>query len=118
MTSSPTPGAVLTGSNEPDPDKRVTLSNEWTESVAMTLRVVRVATNETVHEETYDLAPGEEREGYSTAAADPEGIEAFRVTVSARGETGSVRVETSTCYGGAYGVVRSDGTLDVYYAVC
>ena len=118
VTPTPTPGPVFTGSNEPDPDKRVTLSNEWTETVAMDLRVVRVATNETVHEATYDLAPGEDRAVYSTAEADPEGIESFRVVVTARDRTRAVTIETSTCYGGAYGVVRSDGTLDVFYAVC
>lgn len=96
----------------------MTLSNEWNESVAMDLRVVRIATNETVHEVTYDLAPGEEREVYSTAEANPEGIESFRVVVTARSQTRKVTVETSTCYGGAYGVVRPDGALDVYYAVC
>jgi heme-binding NEAT domain protein len=115
---SPTPGPVLTGSNQPDPDKRVTLENEWNESVSMDLRVVRVATNETVHEATYDIAPGEEREAYSTAAADPDGVESFRVVVTARDQTREATIETSTCYGGAYGVVRSDGSLDVFYAIC
>jgi hypothetical protein len=115
----PTPDPVLTGpSGRPAPDQRVTLRNEWNGSVAVTLRVVRVATNETVHEATYDLAPGAEREVYSTAEADPDGVEAFRVVVAARGQTGSVTIETDACYGGAFGTVREDGRLDVFYAVC
>jgi hypothetical protein len=115
----PTPDPVLTGpGGRPEPDQRVTLGNERNGSVAVTLRVVRVATNETVHETTYDLAPDEERAVYSTAEADPDGIEAFRVVVTARGQTRAVTVETDACYGGAYGVVRPDGTLDVFYAVC
>jgi hypothetical protein len=118
-SATPTSDPVLTGpGGSPDPDKRVTLGNEWTESVAMTLRVVRVATNETVHEASYELAPGEEREVYSTAAADPDGVESFRVVVAARGQTRAVTIETEACYGGAYGIVRPDGALDVFYAVC
>lgn len=96
----------------------MTLGNEWNESVAMELRVVRVATNETVHEATYDLAPGEEREVYSTAEADPDGVESFRVVVTARSQTREATIETDACYGGAYGIVRPDGALDVFYAVC
>jgi hypothetical protein len=96
----------------------VTLGNEGSETVAATLRVVGVERNETVHERTYDLAPGTEREVYSLAEADPEGVERFRVTVAAGGERESVTVETSTCYGGVYGVVRADGGLDLTYAVC
>lgn len=116
-SASPTTGP-LTGSNQPDPDKQVTLENEWNETVTMDLRVVRVATNETVHEASYEVAPGEGREVYSTASADPEGVESFRVVVTARDQTGEVTVETSTCYGDTYGVVRADGVLDVFYAVC
>jgi hypothetical protein len=118
-TATPTPDPVLTGaSDRPDPDKRVTLENEWNATVAVDLRVVRAATGETVHEATHEVAAGEEREVYSTAAADPEGVETFRVVASARNETQKVVVETDTCYGGVYGVVRADGGFDLFYAVC
>jgi hypothetical protein len=117
-TPTDTPAAPLTGSSQPDPDKQVTLENEWNETVTLDVRVVRVATGETVHEATYDLGPGVERDVYSTAAANPDGIESFRVEVRARNQTGEATIETSNCYGGVYGVVRGDGSLNVFYPIC
>jgi len=105
-------------SNEPDPDKPVRLENAWNRSADVRIQVVREATNETVHEGTYTLEPGEEREVYDTADADPEGIERFRVTATARNTTESVTIETNACYGGAHVEVLEDGTLYPYYAIC
>ena len=104
--------------NQPDPDKRVWLENAWNESVEIRIRVVREATNETVHEGTYTLDPGEQREVYTTADADPDGIESFRVTATARDTTESVTIETNACYGWAYVEVLEDGTVYPYYAIC
>jgi hypothetical protein len=105
-------------SNQPDPDKRVHLENAWNRSVDIRLRVVRAATNETVHEKTYTLAPGAEREVYTLAEADPDGIESFRVSATARNTTESVAIETNVCYGGAHVEVTEDGTLYPYYSIC
>ena len=105
-------------SNQPDPDKRVRLENAWNQSVEIRIQVVREATNETVHEGTYTLDPGEEREVYNVADADPDGIESFRVTATVRNTTESVTIETNQCYGGAYVEVLEDGTLYPYYAIC
>lgn len=105
-------------SNQPDPDKTVRLENAWNRSVEIRIRVVREATNETVHEEMYTLAPGEQREVYTTADAAPDGIESFRVIATARETTESVTIETNACYGGAYVEVLEDGTLYPYYAIC
>ena len=105
-------------SDQPDPDKRVRLENAWNQSVEIRISVVREATNETVHEGTYTLEPEEQREVYNTADADPDGIESFRVTATARNTTESVTIETNACYGGAYVEVLDDGTLYPYYAIC
>ena len=105
-------------SNQPDPDKSVRVENAWNRSVDVQIRVVREATNETVYEGTYTLEPSEEREVYNTADADPDGIESFRVTATARNTTESVTIETNACYGGAYVEVLDDGTLYPYYAIC
>ena len=104
--------------NQPDPDKRVRLENAWNESVDIRISVVREATTETVHEGTYTLEPGEQREVYNLADADPDGIESFRVTATVRNTTESVTIETNQCYGGAYVEVLEDGTVYPYYALC
>jgi hypothetical protein len=117
-TPTQTPWSHTHAADQPDPDKEIRLSNRWNRSVAMHVRVVREATNATVHDATHDIAPGGEQTVYTTAAADPEGVEAFTVTVSARNATESVTIETSACYGNAYGEIREDGSLYVYYAIC
>lgn len=98
--------------------KVVGTRDAWNQSVEIRIRVVREATNETVHEGTYTLDPGAEREVYSVADADPDGVESFRVTATARNTTESVTIETNVCYGGAYVEVQEDGTLYPYYAIC
>ena len=105
-------------SDQPDPDKRVRLENAWNQSVEIRISVVREATNETVHKGTYTLDPGEQREVYNTADADPDGVESFRVTATARNTTESVTIETSACHGSAYVEVLEDGTLYPYYPIC
>ena len=113
-----TPDGHEYATNQPDPNKHVTLTNRWDETVTMQVRVIREATNETVHDGSYDLAPGAERTVYNTSAADPDGIERFTVVVTARGTTERVDIETSQCYGEAYGEVQSDGSLYLYYSIC
>jgi len=113
-----TPDGHEQAANQPDPDKHVLLANQWNENVTMHVRVIREATNETVHDGTYELAPGSERTVYNTSAADPDGIERFTVVLTARGTTERVDIETSQCYGEAYGEIQSDGTVYLYYSIC
>ena len=84
----------------------------------MHVRIVRETTNETVLDETYDLSTGTGRTVYNTADANPDGIERFTVTVTARNTTESVPIRTSRCFGDAYADVTEDGELSVYYAIC
>lgn len=126
-TSSPTPPSETPtytppgteyASEQPDASHPITLTNEWNRSVTVQVTVVREATNETVHEGTYDLDAGEERAVYDTAEADPDGIERFTITATAVNATESVTIETSQCYGGAYVEITADGELYPYYAIC
>jgi hypothetical protein len=105
-------------SNEPDPDKAVRLENAWNGSAEIRIRVVREATNGTVHEGAYTLDPGEEREVYNLADAEPDGIEPFRVIATARNTTDSVTVETHACHGDVYVELLEDGTVYPSYAIC
>ena len=105
-------------SNQPDPDKAVRVENAWNRSVDVRIRVVREATNGTVHEGTYAIDPGGERGVYNIAEADPDGIESFRVTATARNSTESVTVETHACHGDVYVEVLEDGTVYPSYPIC
>ena len=84
----------------------------------MRVRVVRDATNETVHDETYSLSPDTERIAYDVSEADPEGVESFTVIVTAVNETRRVGIETNRCYGDAHAEILDDGTVYLYYAIC
>ena len=113
-----TPAGTEYASRQPEPSRPVTVRNGWNRSVEVHVSVVRETTNGTVHEATYDLPAGTERTVYDTAEAEPDGIERFTVTVSARNATESVTIETSRCYGDVYAETGSDGELFVTYAVC
>lgn len=126
-TGTPTETPTATGTtppdhraalNQPDLDKEVTLENLGSRSVEMHVRVVRDATNETVHDGTYTLAPGTERTVYNVSEADPDGVESFTVVVTTPDTTERVSIETSECYGDVYGEIQEDGTLYLYYAIC
>jgi hypothetical protein len=125
-TPDPTPGETDTdewtsterAAEIPDADKVVSVENRWNRSVEIRIRVVREATNETVYDETATFEPGADREVYSLADADPDGIESFRVIATARSTTESVTLETNACYGNAYVEVTDEGELYPYYAIC
>lgn len=117
-TPTSAPDGHSTATNQPDSDKAVYVRNDWNRSVEMRVRVVRDATNETVHDETYDLPPGAGRTVYDVSEADPDGIESFTVVATARNATERVTIRTNRCYGDAHAEVRDDGTLYVYYAIC
>ncbi|MFB6118039.1 hypothetical protein [Halosegnis sp.] len=114
----PTPGDHESAMDQPDANKRVQVANEWNQSVTVSVRVVRVATNETVYATRSEVAPGTDRIVYNLTAADPTGVESFQITVTARNTTQSVTIQTNKCYGDAYAQIREDGSLYVYYAIC
>lgn len=135
--SSPTPSTVSTSTEsatsrtatttvcgwsclaeQPDPRHSVQLENNWNQSVDVHVRVVRNATNTTVHDETYTLAPGSERTAYNVAAADPDGIETFDVAIRALNTTENTRIRTSECFGNAFARIQDDGELFVSYSIC
>lgn len=117
-TPSPTPVGHEHAATQPDPDTAVHLTNEWNRSVTVGVRVVREATGATVHDAAHELAPDANRTVYSTATADPDGIETFAVTVAVHNATQRIAVETSACDGDVYGRVRADGTLYAFHAGC
>ena len=125
-TPDPTPGETATAgytsteraSEIPDADKAVHVENRWNRSVEIRISVVRAATNETVYEATETFEPGADRDVYSLAEADPDGIESFRIVASGLNTTESVTVRTSACYGNAYVEVTEEGELFPYYAIC
>ncbi len=84
----------------------------------MTVRVHRDSTKETVHHNSHEVAPSEERIAYHISEAEPEGIESFTVVVTVRNTTEQVTIVTNDCYGDAHAEVTADGTLQVYYAIC
>ncbi|QPV63485.1 hypothetical protein I7X12_02290 [Halosimplex litoreum] len=119
QSSTPTaePGGFQGQLDEPSP-QTVSLENRWNRDVTTQLRVLRVATNGTVHEEAHELSPGSERTVYNTSAADPDGVESFRLTLTARNTTERVTIENDACHGGAHGGIEDDGTVFLTYAIC
>jgi hypothetical protein len=103
--------------NEVDPT-RVSLRNDWNRSVDMEVRVVREATGETVYHERHELPAGAERTVFSTARTEADGIESFRVELTARNETVDVGVENSACHGPVVGLVDETGALDIGFVIC
>ncbi|MFC6787377.1 hypothetical protein [Halobaculum halobium] len=113
-----TPPGTEYASEQPDASHSITVENEWNQSVRINVTVVREATNETVHEGSYDVAAGGEQAIYDTAEADPDGIERFTVEATALNATESVTIETSKCHGNVYVEITADGELYPYYAIC
>lgn len=114
----PTPTEPVEAAEEPDDDKAIQLMNRWNQSVTMTVSVHRDSTNETVHHDTHEVAPGEERIAYRISEAEPAGIESFTAVVTVRNTTDRVTIVTNDCYGDAHAEVSADGALQVYYAIC
>jgi hypothetical protein len=120
MATDETPATdwIQQAANEPDPDKQVSLANHWNRTVTIRLQVIRNATDTTVHDEQYDLAPGVERPVFNTSTVEPNGIETFTIVLSARNDTQRISIETNACYGNAYAEIRDDGSPYLYYAIC
>jgi len=118
QTPTYTPPGTEYPSDQPDASHQITVSNEWNRSVTVRVTVVREATNETVHEGTYEVAADQERAVYNTADANPDGVERFTVEATALNATESVTIETSKCYGNVYVEITADGELYPYYAIC
>jgi len=105
-------------SEQPASDHPVYLENYDNESASFDIIVVRNATGETVHNQSYVLDPDEDREVYNTDRASPDGIETFQIYWTARNETGQVTIKTNQCYGGAYVMIQEDGTPSSTYTIC
>lgn len=104
--------------NQPDPDKTVILQNDWNQSSEIRVQVIHNPTNETVYDRTHQLDPDTKQTVYNTAEADPDGIEAFTIVLTARNTTERATIETNLCYGDVYGEIQQDGTLYQYYEIC
>ncbi|PSQ18104.1 hypothetical protein BRD00_05875 [Halobacteriales archaeon QS_8_69_26] len=109
-------GTVRPASRQPDPHLPVEVENRDDVTHTVDLTVTRSGT--TVHEASYDVAPGVERDVYNLREADPDGIETFTVEVSVGDGTDAVEVETSGCYGQVVASVREDGSLLLTYSIC
>lgn len=118
-TSSPpaTLSGLESGADQPDPHKVVHVRNDGNRSAELHVRVVS-ETNETVHDEGYELAPETELRAYDIADAEPDGIVSYTVVATYRNTTESVTIETNACYGDVHAEVTADGQLTVYYAIC
>ncbi|MDQ2074450.1 hypothetical protein RBH20_18105 [Haloarcula sp. H-GB4] len=93
-------------------NKEVRLINDWNQSADVQLRIIRLATNETVHNESYTLSPESRRTAYNISSADTDGIESFEVIVTARNTTARDTFTNDACYGDIHVPVRSDGMFD------
>ncbi|ELY63946.1 hypothetical protein C489_17902 [Natrinema versiforme JCM 10478] len=94
------------------------LENHGNESATFDITVVRTATNETVHDQSYVLDPEEDREVYNTNESISDGIETVAFRWAAANETGTVEITTNDCYGNAYVTIREDGTAESTYSIC
>lgn len=111
------PATHRTSHDGPDPDHEVVVENRLDGEATLRVRVVREATNETVYDESVTLPPGE-RTVYNTAQADPDGVESFRVVAQRGGDSASVTIRTSECYGDAIVSPTEDGGVDATYSIC
>ncbi len=103
---------------QPDPDKHLVIENEMNERVAVDVRVIRHATNETVHEATYLIDPETRQTVYNTRAAAPDGVETFVFVLTARNTTERIGIQTSECQGGPELRISAGGLVSVGHVVC
>jgi len=101
-----------------DPDHAVHVENEHDESHTIGIQVSRVREDVVVYDAEHELAAGESTVVYDLSAANPEGVEPFKIHGRLDGETTTATVETSECYGDVWVSVGDDGELDSHYAVC
>lgn len=105
------------GGEQPSADHSVSLHNEWHKTATIDITIVREATNETVHDETYQLDPGDSREVYNTRMASPDGIETFEIRWTFQNDTGRSGISTANCQQVEL-VIQGDGTVSELVAVC
>lgn len=103
--------------NEPDPDLPINVTNRHDETHEVSVTIARES-GETVYDETVAIEAGEDREIYNIEDADPDGVEAFDVRAAMDGQTESVRVETSACYGLVDIGINGNGEFRMTYAIC
>lgn len=108
-----TPGSAGTDTGAvADENKEIALLNEWNQSVELQIRIIRLATGETVHDQSYTLQPESRRTAYTIRRADTDGIESFEVIVTARNTTADDTFSNDACYGDIRVPINSDGTFN------
>lgn len=116
-TEGPTP-RLDEALEQPEPDQPIRLLNDWNESVAVSVEVIRNATAEVVHNDSYEVPPNSDEIVYNLREADPEGIETFTITASYDNMTARTEVETNECYAGALIGVNRIGKLGGSRTLC
>ncbi|WP_459192157.1 hypothetical protein [Halosimplex sp. J119] len=105
-------------SNRPSADHALSIENYGNESATFDVTVVRNATGEVVHNRSYTVEPGERREVYNTNESDPDGVETFDFRWEARNESGTIDIETNSCYGTVLLSIDRDGSASGTYTIC
>lgn len=99
-------------------DHPVYIENLDNESATIDITVVRNVTGEIVHNQRYEVDPGEEREVYNTDRASPTDGETVEIRYTARNQTKQVTIQTNECFGSAHVVIQADGTPSSFYTIC
>ncbi|WP_254536808.1 hypothetical protein [Halomarina litorea] len=129
-TPTPSPDPNATTTPHPDPtrtrvhaDQRVSydhvvrLENDRDESRRVSIRVT-AEDGAVVHEETYDLGPYEGRDAFDFSSLASGEIRAFTVRATHDGQSKSVLVRTTECYGNVLVAFTPEGEFVVTYSVC
>lgn len=123
-TASPSPDTADTdpvsheeAMQEPDADLAISIENRHDEAHEVEVTVAR-ASGDPVFTTTERVEPGAERGIYNLEHADPDGVEAFTIEARMGGQTESIEVETSACYGPVEVGITEEGELYPVYAIC
>jgi hypothetical protein len=111
----PTPTPYPPG-QAPDPSHEVTIDNRLDGEATVRVRIIREATNETVFDDSVALYG--ERTVYDTAEAGPEGGESFQIVAERGGDTATVTIQMTECYGDVIISPTEDGGVDATYSIC
>lgn len=103
--------------SEADEDLDVYLDNDHDEERTVLLRITHEG--DTIHEERYQSPPGTRSVVYNFQESPVAGAATYDVTAELDdGQTDSVTVRTTSCYGSVVVSVDGDGELRVIYSVC
>lgn len=103
----------------PNPDKSITITNDFNETVDVRIEVRQYNTGEIVHNQSYTLDGNEELdEVYNLNQSNPDGIEEYEIISTYNDTREIIAIKTNNCYGNAYVEITESGTLYPYYAIC